>query len=133
VESEGLTEHVTFLDETLDVRPFYQASDVLVLPSHYEGQGLVILEAAFCARPALISEAVNRAYLVKDGETGWVTPADDATQMAETLVQVLNTPRADRDRMGAAARDYLLPQYRAEVMAERYLSLYNHLIESKKR
>jgi UDP-glucose:(heptosyl)LPS alpha-1,3-glucosyltransferase len=128
IQQNDLADVVTLRSETSDVQTYYHACDALLLPSHYESLGNVVLEAAACERPALVSEAVNRNGLVKDGETGWV--ADD---LAAGLERILTTPRAHRDRMGAAARDDLLPQYDAEVMAERYLSLYNHLIESKKR
>jgi glycosyltransferase involved in cell wall biosynthesis len=132
IQQNNLADVVTLRSETPEVQTYYRACDALLLPSHYESLGNVVLEAAACARPALVSEAVNRNKLVQDGETGWVASGDDAS-LAAALERILTTPRADRDRMGAAARDYLLPQYRAEVMAERYLSLYNHLIESKKR
>jgi UDP-glucose:(heptosyl)LPS alpha-1,3-glucosyltransferase len=132
IHKNNLEPIVSMQVETHDVLPYYHACDALLLPSHYESLGNVVLEAAACARPAMISEAVNRNHLVKHGETGWVTPADDAHQMAAVLEGILKTPRTERDRMGEAARAFLLPQYRIESMAEAYLNLYNRLIESKK-
>ena len=131
--AEGLTEQIKFLKETSDVGTFYQACDAHVLVSHYEGHPLVVLEAGFSSVPSLISDDANRVPVVKDGQTGWVTSADNAQVMADSLTQILATPRAERDRMGAAAREHLVAEYRAEVMAERYLALYNRLIASRKR
>ena len=82
----------------------YAASDVLVLPSHYEPFGLVVNEAFSCGMPAIVSQACGAACdLVKHSETGWVIPVGDV----DALATCLREAASDRQRlraMGDAAR-----------------------------
>jgi glycosyltransferase involved in cell wall biosynthesis len=82
----------------------YCASDLLVLPSHYEPFGLVVNEAMVCGLPVAVSDRVGARFdLVRQGENGYVFPAGGVEELARILRQIL--PDAEqRARMGAAAR-----------------------------
>jgi glycosyltransferase involved in cell wall biosynthesis len=82
----------------------YCASDLLVLPSHYEPFGLVVNEAMVCGLPVAVSDRVGARFdLVRPGENGYVFPAGSVEELAGIFRQIL--PDAEkRARMGAAAR-----------------------------
>ena len=82
----------------------YCASDLLVLPSHYEPFGLVVNEAMICGLPVAVSDRVGARFdLVRQGENGYVFPAGGVEELAAILREIL--PDAEkRARMGAAAR-----------------------------
>ncbi len=82
----------------------YAASDWLVLPSQYEGFGLVINEAFACGRPAIVSDACGAVGdLVLDGETGFVIPVGDTALLTRRLQTLTNDSNLLRI-MGARAR-----------------------------
>lgn len=83
----------------------YCASDLLVLPSHYEPFGLVVNEAMICGLPVAVSDRVGARFdLVRQGENGYVFPAGGVEELAGILREIL--PDAEhRARMGAAARE----------------------------
>ncbi len=82
----------------------YCAADLLVLPSLYEGFGLVVNEAMLCGCPVVISDCVGAKYdLVREGENGHVFPARNVSALAEILRNDLSN-REKLSRMGAAAR-----------------------------
>lgn len=58
--SLGIASSVLFLGNRNDLHELYQAMDVLVLPSHFEGIPLVGIEAQFSALPCLFSNGVPR-------------------------------------------------------------------------
>jgi glycosyltransferase involved in cell wall biosynthesis len=60
IESRGLSERCTFAGSQPDVAPFLSAMDVLVLPSHYEGLGIVALESQAAGVPVIASTGVPR-------------------------------------------------------------------------
>lgn len=57
-DSLGISSSVMFLGNRSDVRELYQAMDVFVLPSHFEGVPLVGIEAQFAGLPCLFSTGV---------------------------------------------------------------------------
>lgn len=59
-ESLGLKKSVLFLGTRTDVASLMQAMDVFIFPSHYEGLGMVAIEAQVAGLPAIVSEAVPR-------------------------------------------------------------------------
>lgn len=56
----GISSSVMFLGNRNDVHELYQAMDVFVLPSHFEGIPVVGIEAQFAGLPCLFSEGVPR-------------------------------------------------------------------------
>lgn len=78
------------------------ASHVLVVPSTYEGFGIVYLEGMAFGLPAIGTTAGAAGEIITDGEDGYLVPPGDPAALAERLAALA----ADRDRlarMGKAA------------------------------
>lgn len=58
VESLGLNDSVKFLGQRNDVNELYQAFDIFLLPSLYEGLGMVLIEAQAASCPCVCSTEV---------------------------------------------------------------------------
>jgi len=86
------------------VRPHLNMFDVLALPSHREGFGMVILEAAAFGVPSVAYDVTGCRDAVLDGITGTLVPLMDAPSMASALCGYLSDPPLRR-RHGAAARE----------------------------
>jgi glycosyltransferase involved in cell wall biosynthesis len=104
----------------VEMRNFYAASDVLVLPSiatrtFREPWGLVVNEAMNRELPVITSDAVGAAAggLVRDGHNGLVVPAGDPQALASAIRRLAEDPVLRR-RLGAAgARDVRAYSYAA--------------------
>ncbi|RUL83113.1 glycosyltransferase [Tautonia sociabilis] len=80
-----------------DVPGLLKASDLLVLPSRWEGMPNVVLEA-MAARRAVVATAVEGTEdLVEPGRTGWLVPPGDPAALASALIEAA----ADRGRLAA--------------------------------
>ncbi len=66
VKRLGLDESVRFLGVRFDVPQLLQAMDVMIFPSHYEGLGLVTIEAQAAGLPVIASQAVPAEAQVTD-------------------------------------------------------------------
>jgi D-inositol-3-phosphate glycosyltransferase len=127
-EKLGLGDLVAFLGRRdQDTLPYYySASDVVVVPSHYESFGLVALEAMACGRPVVASETGGLVFLVRDGETGFHVPAGDAAALADRLRTLMRDDLL-RERLGrkaaAYARNYAWPR-----IVDQILEVYNSLV-----
>jgi glycosyltransferase involved in cell wall biosynthesis len=96
--------------DATEVRNFYAASHVLVIPSlptrtFREPWGMVVNEAMHQGLPVIATDAVGAAAggLVRDGRNGLVVAAGDPQALAGALRR-LHDDAAGRERMGAAAR-----------------------------
>jgi glycosyltransferase involved in cell wall biosynthesis len=72
---------------------FFDLCDVFVLPSVNEPWGLIVNEAMNAGRAIIVSDKVGCASdLVKNGQNGYVVPADDSEALAGTLAQAICDP-----------------------------------------
>jgi D-inositol-3-phosphate glycosyltransferase len=115
---------VTFLgrrnQDTLQY--YYSASEIVVVPSHYESFGLVALEAMACGTPVVASETGGLVFLVRDGETGFHVPAGDAQALADRLGQLLEDDVL-RTRLGKQAAEYA-KRYAWPLIVDQVVDLY---------
>ena len=94
---------VRFVGMVAEPERFLAAADVLCLPSHREGFGNVILEAAACGCPCVASRIYGVTDAVEDGRTGLLHPPGDVVELTRCLERMV----AGRDlvaQLGAAAR-----------------------------
>lgn len=83
-----------------DTLPWYQAADVVVLPSRWEGMALAPLEAMACGRPVVTTDVSGaREALHPDDADGCVVPVGDPAALAAALLRLL----ADRPLRTAAS------------------------------
>jgi glycosyltransferase involved in cell wall biosynthesis len=91
-----------------ELRAFYAAAGAFVHPALEEPWGLVINEAMASGLPVLSSRNVGAAEeLVVDGETGFLFDPGDVNSIAESLFKMFSMSEAERQKMGAAAREML--------------------------
>jgi phosphatidylinositol alpha 1,6-mannosyltransferase len=82
----------------------YANMDLLVFPSHTDTFGNVVLEALSSGVPAIVTPGGGPKFIVRNGETGFVTEDDHFAEMIAPLVR--NHPRLEQ--MRSAARQYAL-------------------------
>jgi lipopolysaccharide/colanic/teichoic acid biosynthesis glycosyltransferase len=116
-------ERVRMLGHFGDMPMFYAALDVLALPTHREGLGMVILESAAMEVPSVASRCVGCVDAVVDGVTGLLVTPGDPAALAEALREYLNNPDL-RKQHGTAARTRVLRDFRPEDVWEATLNEY---------
>ncbi|WP_333770388.1 glycosyltransferase, partial [Streptomyces sp. IBSBF 2435] len=73
-----------------DTVPWYQAADVVVLPSRWEGMALAPLEAMACGRPVVTTDVSGaRESLHPEDAEACVVPVADAAALSAALVRLL--------------------------------------------
>jgi len=103
------------------------AADLLVLPSVAEAFGLALIEAMACGLPVIACDAHGPAEIVRDGETGWLVPADDELALAEALGRAV-TNREDRRRRGERAATDAVERFGWEAIATRVAAVYEQAV-----
>jgi glycosyltransferase involved in cell wall biosynthesis len=96
--------------EALDL--FRQCS-VVVLPYRDATQSALIAAAFFFEKPVIVTRTGALPEYVREGETGWIIPPNDATALARCLQAALADPMRLR-QTGLAGRAWLEAQSREE-------------------
>ena len=103
IERHELRNRVIMTGFREDTPQLIAAMDVLVSASPRESFGLVLAEAAACARPVVASCSGGAEEIVVPGITGLLVPAHNPPAMADAILRILADPAA-AVAMGAAAR-----------------------------
>lgn len=109
-----------FFHGALDAAPLIEklkAAHVLVVPSSYEGFGIVYLEGMGFGLPAIGTDLGAAREIISDGVDGFIVRAGDAVELTARL-KVLAEQRGTLIRMGQAARARFLRQPTWEQTAE---------------
>jgi len=93
VHERLLTERVTFEGvippECIPAR--LAVADLLVLPSRWDGWGVVVNEAFSVGIPAIVSDRCGAADLIENGQNGYVFPSEDVSALRAALRRFLNS------------------------------------------
>lgn len=135
VEQHGLGDIVSFPGKTDNVLPYYQKSDVFVLPSVSEGMPLAMLEAMSCGLCCLGSSVGGIKELMgdkvcDDGNTnyqicqnGILFPPENPKSIEQAMLRVMGDYPL-RKRLSENARKSVLENYSINSVADHYLRLF---------
>jgi glycosyltransferase involved in cell wall biosynthesis len=124
--SEGLQRRMHFLGRRSDVRRILPAFDLFVLPSHYEGMALTMLEALAAGLP-LVTTRVDGVADVLPGEQGALfVDRYDTEALGAAMARLAGDPCLRR-ALVARAQPRVRKEFSAEALYERYRSLYQRL------
>lgn len=114
------------LGPVADVKKEYLSSSVFVLPSRFEGFGLVIIEAMACGVPVVAFDCENGPRsIITDGENGFLIPPFEISLFAEK-VMLLMADKELRYRMGKNAQK-AASQYEIDRIGQQWKRLFDEL------
>jgi len=116
--SHGVGDRVHFTGRLEDPLLAFHATDALTLPSAYEANALVVLEALACGLPVLATPVRYAPDVIVDGQNGYLV---DRTAGALRLA-LATFVDADPDALSRAARASAVP-HSWDRVALRYLAL----------
>jgi UDP-glucose:(heptosyl)LPS alpha-1,3-glucosyltransferase len=122
----GLSDRVSFVGGVNDVRPFYAAADIFVLPTLYDPLPNACLEAMACGLPVITSTGSGAAELITNGVEGFVVDALDTPAIADAIEASLASAMSDH-QMGKNAAAKVAP-LTPRAMAANYVALYRELL-----
>lgn len=118
----GIGERTLFTGPLQDVKPWYGAADVFVLPTLYDPCPNAALEALACGLPVITSTACGAAELITAGESGEIVFAEDVAALAAALERMAGDAGSRREAARAAVAGLSLG-----TMAQQLLTLYRSL------
>ncbi len=119
----GIQDRVHFLGWRDDAPRVLAALDVLLVPSLWEGFGLVMLEAMAQTVPIVGSAVSAIPEVVIDGDTGRLVPPRDVAALANALAGLMSD-EALRRHMGLLGQDRAETVFSIARMTDETLKLY---------
>ena len=128
IEKYGLEQRVRLLgaypnEKVQQVLPYYKA---LVLPSHYETQGIVLLEALACAVPVIASDIPAIRETIEHGQQGLLCPPDQPASFIKAMQQMTEQD-LETQLMGIRGRKAMQHTADWDAVAERTIEVYQRL------
>jgi len=115
--------NVVFRGITKNPERYYQACDLLLLPSDREGQPNVLMEMMSCGNPVIGSAIPGITELLKDGVNGLTFPTNDQAAFIRQIERLVQD-RDARKRLGQEARHLIAGTKDVQIVTQQYLELY---------
>lgn len=124
-----ISKDILWLGIRHDVSDWMSACDLFILPSAWEGFGLVVAEAMSCKRLVIgtnsggVGEVINKY--------GLVIPPKNSTALTSAITQCLSLPEQEKNTLGILARKHIINTFSVEKICQQWLDLYNELLNKK--
>jgi glycosyltransferase involved in cell wall biosynthesis len=119
----GLDDHCVLCGNRADVESLYPACDVTALPSLFEGTPNVALESMACAVPVIATDVSDNAYIIRDGETGYLVDTGDVDAFSNRLKRLAENHNLTLT-LGAAGRQWMIDEFSTTRLAEKTVAVY---------
>ncbi|MBL8798969.1 MAG: glycosyltransferase family 4 protein [Planctomycetia bacterium] len=119
--------HVRLLGFRSDVQRWLAGCDLLVHAPRQEAFGLVLIEAMATGLPVVATRVGGIPEIVRDGETGFLVPAEAPEALAAAMQRLCEQPELRRT-FGEHGRAAALANYSLDIYARRHRELYERML-----
>lgn len=129
----GDSKNIVFLKNIDDVKPYYYACDLFVLPSinRSEAFGIVQLEAMICEKPVICTNLKTGVPEVQvHDETGLVVSPENTKELKEAIHSLLSD-NEKREKMGKAAKQRVLRHFTVQENSRAHLELFLEITKNQ--
>jgi glycosyltransferase involved in cell wall biosynthesis len=119
----GLSGSIRFLGARTDIPIILAASDLFVLPSLWEGFGLVLAEAGAAGLPVVATRVDGILEVIEEGKTGFLVKPNKPRELADAVVALLENRERARV-MGMRARERVGERFDIDAAVRKVEDLY---------
>lgn len=127
----GRSGTILFLGYREDVPALMMASDVVILASHREAFGDVLIEAMAASRPVVATRVGGVPEIVRDGEAGLLVPPRNPACLAQAIIYLLTHPEEAR-RMGQRGCAVVAKHFTIQRVAEQLANIYQEVLGERR-
>ena len=121
---------VIFTGYRNDIDEVMKCIDVLVLPSFWEGFGIVLIEAMAAGKPVVTTRASNMPEIVTDKKEGFLIPPGDENSLTKVLIDLIEKPELKKE-MGQLGQEKVRKHFTLEKMVDQTEGFFLQLVKDK--
>lgn len=103
-----------------EVHKLLASCDCLIHPSHHEGMSNVVLEAAACGRPAIVSDIPGCIEGVENNKTGYYFAVKDQEDLYSKIEDFINLDKGIKASFGKLAREKIEKEFDRQIIIDKY-------------
>ncbi len=123
----SITNYVTLLGQRSDIPLILAKTDLFVMPSHWEGLPMALLEAMAMSMAVIATKVGGIPNVIDDGVNGLLIDKGDVVAL-EKRIQQLMCDSGLRQKLGEQAKKTVVEKFSAKNVASEYESLYQTII-----
>lgn len=127
---DEMNQRMLFSEFTQNPEQILAASDFLCLPSHREGFGMVIIEAAALGVPAIGTRIHGVTDAIEDGQTGLLVPLGDVEALAKAITLWCENPQ-ELALYSKAARERVISKFEQQKIVANYVEYFLEIFPRK--
>ena len=127
---DEMNQRMLFSEFTQNPEQILAASDFLCLPSHREGFGMVIIEAAALGVPAIGTRIHGVTDAIEDGQTGLLVPLGDVEALAKAITLWCENPH-ELALYSKAARERVISKFEQQKIVANYVEYFLEIFPRK--
>jgi glycosyltransferase involved in cell wall biosynthesis len=126
----NIENRVIFAGFRQDTFRLIPAFDIFVLPSLWEGFGIVLLEAMSFGKPVIASNVDGIPEIIDDGKNGYLVEPRNPDRIAEKTLFLLENPQIC-NQMGMDGKQKVFSHFSIEKKVKEVEKLYTELVDKK--
>ena len=107
-----------------DVKPYFEAIDVFMMSSSFEGLPIALLEAMSMECAVVSTDAGGIKEVIRNKEDGLIVPVDEWLELSEKVQSLIDEP-AELRRYKLAARKRVVDSFSLATMVEKLEKIYS--------
>lgn len=124
----GVSKKIKFIGyvKNEELPKFYNVADLTILPSIREQWSNTIMESIACETPILATNVGANPYLIKDGQTGYLVPPNDAVSLAKKIQYIIENPDIVKKVTDNSLQE--IKKYNKDSISALYNQVINNLV-----
>lgn len=127
IRAEGMEQKILLTGLQTVVKPYYEAMDIFMMSSVFEGLPIALLEAMSMECAVVSTDAGGIKEVVRNQEDGFLAPVDDWESLSVYLIKLFND-KSLQEQYGKAARNRVVNAFSMKTMVEQTEVLYQNIL-----
>jgi len=130
VTKNNIHDRVIFSEATRDITTVFEQTDIVLMPSRWEGFGIVAMEAMAAGRIVIAADTGGLAEIVRASENGYIFEAQNSFDLYNVMHDICMNKK-DAISVAKKAQVYAEAHFSLQTMVDMYEKVYEILLNKK--